>query len=90
MMAGCSFTTAEEKSVTEQLPGTDEEKVFELWGRLSAEKKAQLLKRMLGDQSLQVVFGNSQLHVDTIYQINLSDKDQMATIFRAIADKISK
>lgn len=88
MISECSFTTAEEKSVTEQ--DVDEEKIFELCDRLSPDKKAQMVKRLLGDQSLQVAFGNSQLHADTIYQINLSDKDQMAMILRAIANKISK
>lgn len=89
MISECSFTTAEEKSVTEQQVD-DEEKIFELCDRLSPDNKAQLVKHLLGDQSLQVMFGNSQLHVGTMYQINLSDKDQMAMLLRAIADKISK
>jgi hypothetical protein len=76
--------------VAEQLAGIREERIFELCDRLSPGKKAQLVKHLLGDQSLQVVFGNSQLHVGTMHQINLSDKDKMAMLLRVIADKILK
>ena len=75
--------------MTEQQVDVNEEKIFELCARLSPDKKAQLVKRLLGDQSLQVVSGNSQLHPDTISQI-LSDRKHMATILNAIADKILK
>jgi hypothetical protein len=87
MIAGCSF---EEKIVDHQQIEIEEEKIFELCETLSSDKKAQLVKRLLADQSIQVVFGNSQMHADTIYQINLSDREQMADILKAIASRISK
>ncbi len=87
MMAGCSF---KKKIVDHQQIEIEEEKIIELCETLSSDKKAQLVKRLLADQSIQVVFGNSQMHADTIYQINLSDREQMADILKAIASRISK
>jgi hypothetical protein len=59
--------------------------------RLSPEEKAKLVKRLLGDNSLNVTIGSScssHLTADTIYQINLSASDQIADILDAIASKI--
>lgn len=66
------------------------ESLLEKCNRLPADKKAQLLKSLLGDQAISVVFGNSNLYADTIYQINVSDNDQVAQLFRMIAKRISK
>lgn len=86
MIPGCSLFAVEKKIVVEH--PISEDKLFELCDHLSPDKKAQLVKRLLGDQGIQVVFGNSQLHADTICQINLSDKEQMAGILKVIAERI--
>ncbi|MDZ4877092.1 MAG: hypothetical protein CLLPBCKN_006527 [Chroococcidiopsis cubana SAG 39.79] len=57
--------------------------------RLPPDKKAQLLKSLLGDQAISVVFGNSNLYADTIYQINVSDNNQVAQLFRTLAQRIT-
>jgi hypothetical protein len=69
----------------------DVEKLMKDCDRLSPEEKAKLVKRLLGDSSLNVIIGSScssHLTADTIYQINLSASDQIADILDAIASKI--
>ncbi|WP_438553934.1 hypothetical protein [Chroococcidiopsis sp.] len=66
------------------------ESLLEKCNRLPPDKKAQLLKSLLGDQAISVVFGNSNLYADTIYQINVSDNNQVAELFRTIAQRIEK
>ncbi len=84
-MADCSNGR---KVMTEQQPETDVEDILEKCKKLSPDEKAELLKGLLGDSNLSVVFGNYQLHGDTIYQINLAEKEHMAEILRAIANRI--
>lgn len=66
------------------------ESLLEKCKRLPPDKKAQLLKSLLGDQAISVVFGNSNLYADTIYQIDVSDNNQVAQLFRTIAQRIEK
>lgn len=65
------------------------ESLLEKCNRLPPDKKAQLLKSLLGDQAISVVFGNSNLYADTIYQINVSDNNQVAQLFRTLAQRIT-
>jgi len=65
------------------------ESLLEKCNQLPPDKKAQLLKSLLGDQAISVVFGNSNLYADTIYQINVSDNNQVAQLIRTIAQKIT-
>jgi len=82
--------TEQKKSIEEtRLKNSIEEnKLFRQCDRLSAEKKAQLIKRLLSDGSIQVMFSNSQTHVNALYPLTLSDRKQIAGIIRAIANRM--
>ncbi|MBD2479519.1 hypothetical protein H6G79_31515 [Anabaena sp. FACHB-83] len=43
---------------------------------------------MLLTPRLQVVIGSNQVHANTVYQVNLSNPEQISTILEAIARKI--
>ena len=67
----------------------DLSKLIEECDRLKADEKAQLVKHLLGhDSSLSLVVGGSQFHANTVYQINLADREQVGGILKAIADRI--
>lgn len=57
--------------------------------RLDADEKAKLIKHLLGEPGLQVVIGSNQVHATNVYQVNLNSSDQISTILKAIAKRIS-
>jgi transcriptional regulator with XRE-family HTH domain len=70
---------------------TDEfEKVIDSCDRLGPEEKAKLVKHLLGnDQAgLSLVVGSSQFYANTVYQINVVDREQVHGILKAIENKI--
>ncbi|PHJ59073.1 hypothetical protein VF14_13365 [Nostoc linckia z18] len=65
------------------------QKVLNICNHLSADEKVEVVRRLAGDCSLSVVFGN-YLHTEMIDQINkFSDNELMAAMLKAIAKKIS-
>lgn len=57
---------------------------------LSIEEKAELVQRLLGDQSgLSVVLGNAPLHGWVIMQINRMSRDELSDMLKVIADRIA-
>ncbi|MDV2997603.1 MAG: hypothetical protein N4J56_007308 [Chroococcidiopsis sp. SAG 2025] len=66
----------------------EENRLFRQCDRLSVEKKAQLIKRLLSDRSIQVMFSSSQTHVNTVCPLTLADRKQIAGIVRAIANQM--
>ncbi len=71
-----------------------EEKLAFLEGvteHLTIDEKAKLVKKLLpvkDDNSFTVTMGNSQVHANTVYQFNLNSKDEIADLWKAIADRI--
>ncbi|MEM7552608.1 MAG: hypothetical protein AAF378_00640 [Cyanobacteria bacterium P01_A01_bin.84] len=62
--------------------------LFEICDRLSNEERGKLLKHLIGrDTSLSVAVGSSSFNANanTVYQINISDKEQVSDVLRAIA-----
>ena len=55
---------------------------------LTSEEKAKLIKKLLGDSTLQVTVGSSQFDATNVYQFNLNSNEQIAGILSAIADKL--
>ena len=63
--------------------------LFEVCDRLSNEEKAKLLKHLIGrDTGLSVAVGSKSFNANTVYQINISDKEQISDVLRAIASII--
>jgi len=57
---------------------------------LSIEEKAELVQRLLGDQSgLSVVLGNAPLHSWVIMQINRMSRNELSDVLKAITDRIA-
>jgi hypothetical protein len=64
-------------------------KIIEACENLSNDEKAQLLKHLVGnDSGLSLVVGGSQVNANTVYQINLADREQVGDILKAIASRI--
>lgn len=66
-------------------------KLLEACDHLSNEEKAKLLKHLIGnDTGLSVSVGGSQFCANTVYQVNLTDKEQVSDVLRLIANIIEK
>jgi hypothetical protein len=64
-------------------------KLIEECDRLDPEEKSKLVKHLLGNATgLSLVVGGSQFYANTVYQINLADREQVGGILKAIADRI--
>lgn len=86
MINGFHNSTAQ---VQDAVNKNDLSKLIEECDRLKPDEKSQLVKHLLGnDSSLSIVVGGSQFHANTVYQINLADRDQVGGILKAIADRI--
>jgi ribosomal protein L15 len=86
MIYGFHNSTAQERDTVNK---NDLSKLIEECDRLKPDEKAQLVKHLVAnDSSLSVVVGGSQFHANTVYQINLADREQVGGILKAIADRI--
>jgi hypothetical protein len=63
--------------------------LYEAAAELSAAEKAELAKKLLSSPGLSIVFGNSQLSGNIIVQINSADRDVLANVLEAIAQRIA-
>lgn len=67
----------------------DLSKIIEACDSFKSDEKAKLLRHLLGnDAGLSLTIGGTQFHADTVYQINLADREQVADILKAIATRI--
>jgi hypothetical protein len=57
---------------------------------VSLDTKARLVKRLLGDTGLQVIFGQSHVNATNFYNIQSASTEQLSDIVLAIADIIRK
>ena len=63
--------------------------LFEVCDRLSNEERGKLLKHLISrDTGLSVAVGSKSFNANTVYQINVSDKEQISDVLRAIANFI--
>ncbi len=86
MINGFHNSTAQ---VEDAVNKNDLSKLIEECDRLKPDEKSQLVKHLLAkDSSLSIVVGGSQFHANTVYQINLADREQVGGILKAIADRI--
>jgi len=84
-------TVTEQKNCIEEnrlKNSIEENRLFRQCDRLSVEKKAQLIKRLLSDGSIQVMFCSSQTHINTVCPLTLGNRKQIAEIVRAIANQM--
>ncbi|MDZ4879083.1 MAG: hypothetical protein CLLPBCKN_008521 [Chroococcidiopsis cubana SAG 39.79] len=84
-------TVTEQKNFIEknrQKNNIEESKLFRQCDRLSVEKKAQLIKRLLSDGSIQVTISNSQTYVNAVCPLTPTNRKRIAGIVRAIANRM--
>ena len=56
---------------------------------LPVEQRAELVRKLLGNsEGTTLSFGNSSVGAETVYQINLTSREEMALVIEAIAGKI--
>ena len=56
---------------------------------LPVEQRAELVRKLLGSpEGTTLSFGNSSVGAETVYQINLTSREEMALVLEAIAGKI--
>ncbi|MDB9318209.1 hypothetical protein [Nodularia spumigena] len=67
----------------------DLKKLMEDCAGLDAEKRAKLIKHLLGEPGVQVIIGSNQVHATNVYQVSLSSPEQISGILDAIAQKIT-
>jgi ABC-type uncharacterized transport system permease subunit len=63
--------------------------LLEATDQLSVEEKAELVKHLVKSGSLSVVLGNQHLSAQVVIQINTMDREGLADILQAVADRIS-
>lgn len=68
--------------------GNQLENLLQTVDGLSTEEKATLIKHVLGDPGLSVVFGNNQLSGSIIVQINTIDRSALGDLLEAIAERV--
>jgi hypothetical protein len=86
MINGFNNSTAQAQDAVNK---NDLSKLIEECDRLKPDEKTELVKHLLAyNSSLSVVVGGSQFHANTVYQINLADREQVGGILKAIADRI--
>lgn len=73
----------------EGIDDNDLKKLMEDCDRLDAEKRAKLIKHLLGEPGVQVIIGSNQVHATNVYQVSLSSPEQISGILDAIANKIT-
>lgn len=94
LLRACDCLDNEEKGkMLKHLVGkhTSASVLFEVCDRLSKEEKAKLLKHLISrDTDLSVAIGSSSFNANanTVYQIGISDKEQISDVLRAIANFI--
>jgi hypothetical protein len=64
--------------------------LFGVVDKLPVEDKVALVKHLLGNSGLSVVFENNQLSGSLIVQINTMDKAVLGEILQAIAQRITQ
>ena len=68
---------------------SDVDSLYDAAKELPAEQRAELVKKLLGSQEgTTLSFGNSSVSAETVYQINLTSREEMALVLEAIAGKI--
>lgn len=72
----------------ERLENGKLDQLYELIDSLPAETKAELVKRLQGSNVHPMQFGTNNITGPLIIQVSMMDKENMAEILRAIADKL--
>lgn len=89
MINGFDLVVTENTDQYTNVNNIDLSKIIEACDNLKSDEKAKLLKHLLGNNAgLSLVIGGTQFHADTVYQINLADKEQVSDILKAIANRI--
>ncbi|KAM3107279.1 hypothetical protein [Phormidesmis sp. 146-33] len=65
------------------------ESLLEATDQLSVDEKAELVKHLIKSGNLSVVLGNQHLSAQVVIQINTVDREGLADILQAVADRIS-